>query len=78
MNAAPLERPKTGERIVRGGTVLYFPAPNGTVRIVGLDDAGDWVAEFICKEANFGDVDMMRMERHVSEHAGVRISLVSG
>lgn len=33
---------------VRGGSVVFVPAPNGTVTITGLDTHGQWIAEYRC------------------------------
>jgi hypothetical protein len=54
------------ERIVRGGRVLFFPAPNGSVRIIGLSDTDEWIAEFSCREADFSEAYLRRMEQHVT------------
>jgi hypothetical protein len=64
------------ERTVRGGSVTYFPAPNGTVRIVGVSDTGEWIAEFICREQDFDDAYVRRMERHVATKSGPHLSLL--
>lgn len=66
----------SGERVVRGGKVVYFPAPNGAVRIVGLGDTGEWIAEFACREIDFNETYVHRMEQHVASKAGVRIAIV--
>jgi hypothetical protein len=67
---------RRGERVVRGGRVTFYPAPNHTVRIVGLSDTDEWIAEFCCREADFTDEYVRRMERHVAAKTGVRIAVV--
>lgn len=64
------------QRIVRGGKVLFYPCPNGTVRIVGLSDTDEWIAEFTCRERDFSERYLRRMERHVAEKSGAAISIV--
>lgn len=63
-------------RIIKGGRVLFYPAPNGTVRIVGLSEADEWVAEFVCREADFSETLVQQMERHVAACVGVPLALV--
>lgn len=65
------------ERVVRGGKVLFFPAPGGAVRIIGLSEADEWIAEFSCREEDFSEVYIRRMEQHVAQKTGVRIAVVS-
>lgn len=64
------------ERTVNGGRVSAVPAPNGIIRIVGLANNGDWIAEFACRERDFDDRFVRRMERHVERIAGRRIAIV--
>lgn len=64
------------ERIVRGGKVRFHPGPNGTVRIIGLSESGEWIAEFSCREKDFSERYLRRMERHVAEKSGSKIAIV--
>lgn len=64
------------ERVVNGGRVSAIPAPNGIIRIVGLANNGDWIAEFACRERDFDERLVHRMERHVERIAGRRIAIV--
>lgn len=65
-----------GERIVRGGKVLFYPAPDGSVKIVGLDEQGAWVAEFACRTRDFDEKYVRRMAHHVAVTTGVHIAVV--
>lgn len=56
--------------------MLFFPAPGGAVRIVGLSEANEWIAEFACREEDFSEVYLRRMEQHVAQKTGVRIAVV--
>jgi hypothetical protein len=56
--------------------VLYFPAPNGTVRIVGISETGEWIAEFACRERDFDEKYVRRMAQHVAVTTGVHIAVV--
>jgi hypothetical protein len=72
--APPRRKPIT--RSVRGGRVLFYPAAEGVIRIVGLGPSDNWLAEFSCLEADFKDEFLRRMERHVARKTGARMSLV--
>lgn len=45
--------------------VQVTASPNGTVRIVGVTMAGEWVAEHCCKAARFSERHVRAMEREV-------------
>lgn len=76
--ATPPERRLVGptERLVRGGKVLFYPCPGGAVRIVGLSESGEWIAEFACRERDFSEKYIRRMEQHVATTTGVRIAVL--
>lgn len=77
--APPAEPPKRRAavtRAVRGGRVLFFPAAEGVVRIVGVGPHDEWIAEFCCLEADFREEYLRRMERHIARKTGARIALV--
>src|SRR5690242_14949189 len=59
-------RARPVERIVRGGRVLFYPAAEGVVRIVGLGPSDEWIAEFSCRELDFQEAYLRRMERMVA------------
>lgn len=63
------------ERVVRGGKVLFYPCPDGTVRIVGVTDRGRWVGEWHCLAEDYNENMMLRMARHVMKKAG-KLALV--
>lgn len=65
------------ERVVRGGRVLFYPAAEGIVRLVGLGLQDEWVCEFACREADFQERYLRSMERHILRKAGIRLTLVS-
>lgn len=76
---AILLRPRTKqpiERVVRGGKVLFYPCPDGTVRIVGVTDRGKWLGEWSCPTEIFNENMVLRMARHVMKHAA-RLQLLA-
>lgn len=64
------------ERLVRGGKVVVVPTPKGAVKIIGLSEADEWIAEFSCRAEDFKELYIRRMEHHVAEKTGVRIAVV--
>jgi len=83
ISLSPSEQPQParltaprGERVVRGGKVVFYPAPGGTVRIVGVSARGKWIAEFSCCTEDFTEAYLTRMEQHVERKAGLRLSVV--
>lgn len=61
---------------MRGGSVVAVPSGEGTVRIVGLSESGEWIAEFACREVDYDEAYIHRMEHHVATKTGVKIAIV--
>lgn len=65
-----------GERRSPSDRVKLFPAPNGTIRIVGVTKSGEWVAEHSCLERNFDVKHIIAMDRTVREEEARTLQLV--
>ena len=63
-------------RVVRGGTVQFFPSPDGVTRIVGFDHTGEWFAEFACRAELFPEHMVSKMEQFIEDATGARITIV--
>lgn len=76
--AKPAPRAVVGptERLVRGGKVVVVPTAKGAVKIVGMSESDEWIAEFSCRLEDFKELYIRRMEHHVAEKTGVRIAVV--
>ncbi len=74
--AAATDTAKPIERLVRGGKVRFFPSPGGVIRIVGMAEDGEWIAEFSCREEDFTEAFLRRMERHVAQKVGARLAVI--
>lgn len=56
--------------------VKLYPAPNGTIRIIGVTATGEWVAEHFCLERNFDVKHIVAMERTVRHEEAKALQLV--
>lgn len=61
--------PESKVDTVHGGSVVYCPAPNGTVRITGLDARGAWIAEYSCLLEDYEPRLFTRMKELVEKRA---------
>ncbi len=68
-------RRRATEWTVEGGKVVFFPCVRGAVRIVGLGPNDEWISEYICREEDFDEALVRRMQRHVTRHAAAREQL---
>lgn len=59
-----------------GGRVVFMPAPEGQIKIVGLDENDGWLCEFACLEVDYRDEYYRRMQRHVAAKTGARLAIV--
>lgn len=70
-------RVETRSRTVHGGSVVFCPAPNGTVCLTGLGARGEWIAEYRCLAADYTDAHFERMAKVVEKKAR-KLELVTG
>jgi len=63
-------------RLVRGGKIVAIPSANGSVRIVGTGERGQWLAEFSCLEEDFDKGCIRLLEQFIAERHGAKLELL--
>jgi hypothetical protein len=61
-----LDLVRSGQYKVSGGTVKFFPSPDGVIRVVALNEMGEWLAEWACREKHFTMGHLQRIEAFVA------------